>query len=253
MSLQALVTSLFLVDLSEQRRPICGESGSPGANRLRYLHGNALVDHLDCIGPHHKPYPRLVLYVCGSSIARTSFTILFHVLFRLEIEQLVQNLNLVARSLSGQFRQARMMMPSESTMDKVLDMKQMLLQSYEASNHLMSFEDTVLRQKRAGKPSDKNCAVMRQFVALFVPNFTADDPKNATKLDGADKTNQTEANPEVEAVSCDPKNMAPARLCKSSFNTTAPLYGVSLTSGEPVTIVQKFPDLLQQVVYETCE
>ncbi|KAF4526351.1 hypothetical protein B566_EDAN014088 [Ephemera danica] len=38
----------------------------------------------------------------------------------------------------------------------------------------------------------------------------------------------------------------PRRLCKSRYNTTAPLYGVSLTSGQPVTIVQKFPDLLQQ-------
>lgn len=31
------------------------------------------------------------------------------------------------------------------------------------------------------------------------------------------------------------------------------MYGVSLTSGQPVTIVQKFPDLLQQVIYEVCE
>jgi len=46
---------------------------------------------------------------------------------------------------------------------------------------------------------------------------------------------------------------APPRLCKSSYNTTAPMYGVSLTSGQPVTIVQKFPDLLQQVIYETCD
>jgi len=46
---------------------------------------------------------------------------------------------------------------------------------------------------------------------------------------------------------------APPRLCRSSYNTTAPMYGVSLTSGQPVTIVQKFPDLLQQVIYETCE
>ena len=46
---------------------------------------------------------------------------------------------------------------------------------------------------------------------------------------------------------------APPRLCKSTYNTTAPMYGVSLTSGQPVTIVQKFPDLLQQVIYETCE
>lgn len=42
----------------------------------------------------------------------------------------------------------------------------------------------------------------------------------------------------------------PARLCKTRYNTTAPMYGVSLTSGQPVTIVQKFPDLLQQVVFE---
>lgn len=42
----------------------------------------------------------------------------------------------------------------------------------------------------------------------------------------------------------------PSRLCKTRYNTTAPMYGVSLTSGQPVTIVQKFPDLLQQVVFE---
>ena len=52
---------------------------------------------------------------------------------------------------------------------------------------------------------------------------------------------------------CANEGDTPARLCKSSFNTTAPMYGVSLTSGKPVTIVQIFPDLLQQVVYETCE
>ncbi|XKL61333.1 hypothetical protein PGB90_008390 [Kerria lacca] len=45
----------------------------------------------------------------------------------------------------------------------------------------------------------------------------------------------------------------PSRLCKTRYNTTAPMYGVSLTSGQPVTIVQKFPDLLQQVIYEVCE
>lgn len=44
----------------------------------------------------------------------------------------------------------------------------------------------------------------------------------------------------------------PPRLCKTRYNTTAPMYGVSLTSGQPVTIVQKFPDLLQQVVFEVC-
>ncbi|MPC29637.1 hypothetical protein E2C01_022881 [Portunus trituberculatus] len=45
----------------------------------------------------------------------------------------------------------------------------------------------------------------------------------------------------------------PARLCRTSYNTTAPMYGISLTSGQPVTIVQKFPDLLQQVIFEICE
>ncbi|EDV97923.1 uncharacterized protein LOC6558713 [Drosophila grimshawi] len=49
------------------------------------------------------------------------------------------------------------------------------------------------------------------------------------------------------------KSDTPARLCKTRYNTTAPMYGVSLTSGQPVTIVQKFPDLLQQVVFEVCE
>lgn len=44
-----------------------------------------------------------------------------------------------------------------------------------------------------------------------------------------------------------------SRLCKTRYNTTAPLYGVSLTSGQPVTIVQKFPDLLQQVIFEVCD
>lgn len=46
---------------------------------------------------------------------------------------------------------------------------------------------------------------------------------------------------------------SPSRLCKTRYNTTAPMFGVSLTSGQPVTIVQKFPDLLQQVIYEVCE
>jgi len=57
----------------------------------------------------------------------------------------------------------------------------------------------------------------------------------------------------VDQVSTGSCSETPARLCKSSFNTTAPMYGVSLTSGKPVTVVQIFPDLLQQVVYETCD
>jgi len=57
-----------------------------------------------------------------------------------------------------------------------------------------------------------------------------------------------------DAGQCSPPGLqTPSRLCKTSFNTTAPMYGVSLTSGQPVTIVQKFPDLLQQVIYESCD
>uniref|UniRef100_T1JII9 Uncharacterized protein n=1 Tax=Strigamia maritima TaxID=126957 RepID=T1JII9_STRMM len=47
-------------------------------------------------------------------------------------------------------------------------------------------------------------------------------------------------------------NITTARLCQTEFNTTVPMYGISMTSGEPVTIVQKFPNLLQQIVYEEC-
>ncbi|MCL4134753.1 UNVERIFIED_CONTAM: hypothetical protein GTU68_058810 [Idotea baltica] len=57
--------------------------------------------------------------------------------------------------------------------------------------------------------------------------------------------------PPKAASSCETAN-APQRLCKTKYNTTAPMYGVSLTSGKPVTIVQKFPDLLQQVIFEVC-
>jgi len=66
----------------------------------------------------------------------------------------------------------------------------------------------------------------------------------------SDNSTQTGEKP---AAACSGGGDTPARLCKSSFNTTAPMYGVSLTSGKPVTIVQIFPDLLQQVVYETCD
>lgn len=71
----------------------------------------------------------------------------------------------------------------------------------------------------------------------------------------SEATTTTTSNIDVTTppVTCDSGDKTPARLCQSTFNTTAPMYGVSLTSGEPVTIVQKFPDLLQQVVYETCD
>jgi len=50
----------------------------------------------------------------------------------------------------------------------------------------------------------------------------------------SDNSTQTGEKP----AACSGGGDTPARLCKSSFNTTAPMYGVSLTSGKPVTIVQ---------------
>merc|ERR1719418_96257 len=80
---------------------------------------------------------------------------------------------------------------------------------------------------------------------------------NSTEAGITEPGNGTEtesAAPTSSAQTCVPDNeLTPARLCKSTFNTTAPMYGVSLTSGEPVTIVQIFPDLLQQVVFEMCD
>ena len=71
----------------------------------------------------------------------------------------------------------------------------------------------------------------------------------------SDKGKDKEKDDEEKKPVCFPPGIepTPARTCRSTFNTTAPLYGVSLTSGVEVTIVQIFPDLLQQVVYETCE
>ena len=79
----------------------------------------------------------------------------------------------------------------------------------------------------------------------------------ATVAEEVEAVNSTDSNSGDSSSNsnpqCNPENRAPSRLCKTTYNTTAPMYGVSLTSGQPVTIVQKFPDLLQQVVYETCE
>lgn len=71
--------------------------------------------------------------------------------------------------------------------------------------------------------------------------------------EGSGSTTSTPVSVEKPQTCLPDNQITPARLCKSTFNTTAPLYGVSLTSGKPVTIVQIFPDLLQQVVYEMCD
>ncbi|XP_022899920.1 uncharacterized protein [Onthophagus taurus] len=68
-----------------------------------------------------------------------------------------------------------------------------------------------------------------------------------------DSSSMTRSGRELNFTPATTCTSTPSRLCKTRYNTTAPMYGVSLTSGQPVTIVQKFPDLLQQVVFEVCE
>ena len=77
----------------------------------------------------------------------------------------------------------------------------------------------------------------------------ADAVKLATSITSKEDSESSSAS---ESGSQCPRG-PPARLCPTSYNTTAPMYGISLTSGQPVTIVQKFPDLLQQVIFEICE
>ncbi|KAK5645977.1 hypothetical protein RI129_004441 [Pyrocoelia pectoralis] len=81
----------------------------------------------------------------------------------------------------------------------------------------------------------------KALLAAYELNSGVEDPPTISRTARAAGNTQT---------SC---YSTPSRLCKTRYNTTAPLYGVSLTSGQPVTIVQKFPDLLQQVVFEVCE
>ena len=103
--------------------------------------------------------------------------------------------------------------------------------------------------------------IVQKFSQKTFPPFVGVDDYHFTSwfsflAEAENSTSTTEATTESDAKpqTCVPDNeITPPRMCKSTFNTTAPMYGVSLTSGEPVTIVQIFPDLLQQVVYEMCE
>lgn len=82
-------------------------------------------------------------------------------------------------------------------------------------------------------------------------NFVKMDANVKSSSSSSSSSSTVSSSSSSSASSCPPG--PPARLCKTRYNTTAPMYGVSLTSGQPVTIVQKFPDLLQQVIFEVCE
>ena len=91
------------------------------------------------------------------------------------------------------------------------------------------------------------------LILFFLLNFfLAEETTNNESDENSTAENEDVSRPGPQTCVPDDE-ITPATLCKSTYNTTAPMYGVSLTSGEPVTIVQIFPDLLQQVVFEKCE
>lgn len=86
--------------------------------------------------------------------------------------------------------------------------------------------------------------------STFIPSMAqSDNSQNKKGIQGNRVTGDILASSSGDSA----EGCVPSRLCPSTYNTTAPLYGVSLTSGQPVTIVQKFPDLLQQVVFQVCK
>lgn len=138
------------------------------------------------------------------------------------IDQLLPKLDLKSSQRGGRTLFAQPLITSES----VKQTRNNLLSTYALANQKMgtgidSFETVIHRVKRQAEQTDSN----------------------STQA-------ETESEGSESSQTC--KSAAPSRLCQTVYNTTAPMYGVSLTSGNPVTIVQKFPELLQQVVYETC-
>jgi len=93
---------------------------------------------------------------------------------------------------------------------------------------------------------------MSNFILIF---STVSDEEAKENEDGKDGKKDLTALPdgEKDPPSLCQQDLTPSRMCKTTYNTTAPMYGLSLTSRKSVTIVQKFPDLLQQVIFETCE
>ena len=103
-----------------------------------------------------------------------------------------------------------------------------------------------VREQRRGR-------AMGGFSSVMSPSDTREMLLKTHMAQSRVKREAEETDSSSGQCSAPPGLQTPSRLCKTSFNTTAPMYGVSLTSGQPVTIVQKFPDLLQQVIYEACD
>ncbi|XP_026328524.1 uncharacterized protein LOC113236595 [Hyposmocoma kahamanoa] len=102
------------------------------------------------------------------------------------------------------------------------------------------------RQARTARTLDP--AIMRRALLDAHAGYSE---RPMTTAGGGNRTGRSSNVPGLSPMSTN--SCGGTRLCRTRYNTTAPMYGVSLTSGQPVTIVQKFPDLLQQVVFEVCE
>jgi len=215
--LSTVIIAASLVVSVSQCVSYCGIAN--GGPHLEYVVGDALTDSPTCVGPNGTPYP------IG------------------QVRALLPEL----RGFSSSQRQGRSFF-GNSAIQSPEETRKELLHVYSLAKTDRIKQHLLLRSKRQTEEAEEDKNVTS---GGGDSNSTTESPKN----DKDDKDEQVKKEPAklmTSSTSCE-SSSTPARLCKSTFNTTAPMYGVSLTSGKPVTIVQIFPDLLQQVVYETCD
>lgn len=201
----------------------CGGAGSFG-KKLQYVMGDAMTDSPNCLGPEGKPYPMA------------------------EVRSLLPRL----RSLQGNARRGRSGFASDFTVQSPEETRQELLTIHKLAK--LGTEKQHLHER-----AKRQASVTATSASLPATNSSANTGSNSTMSNENKNNTNTKDNKlkdgvtGVQPAKCETTESTPSRLCKSTFNTTAPMYGVSLTSGKPVTVVQIFPDLLQQVIYETCD
>lgn len=204
-------------------REYCG--GARNGKKLQYVIGDAMIDSPDCLGPDGRPYPMA------------------------EVRSLLPRL----RSLQGNSRRGRSGFASDFSVQSPEETRQELLAVHKLTKLANAKQHLHERAKRQASKTASDASLA---------NSNSSDSKNMDSMATKDNNNQTSSNnasikdstnPVTTSATCESGESTPSRLCKSTFNTTAPMYGVSLTSGKPVTVVQIFPDLLQQVIYETCD
>jgi len=218
--MRILILTTLLVMKMASCREYCGGAGSPG-KKLQYVIGDAMIDSPDCLGPSGKPYPMA------------------------EVRSLLPRY----RSLRGNARRGRSGFASDFIVQSPEETRRELLTIHKLAK--LGQEKHHLHERAKRQASDNAI------------NATLDTSKATTNKDSMSNEKQNKTNSmnsmikdnegTTTSAQCETTESTPSRLCKSTFNTTAPMYGVSLTSGKPVTVVQIFPDLLQQVIYETCD